>query len=176
MMMLRIPVLLALSILSACATYSTGSRPPAPVSTSTPASSREAPASSSPVLTAPDIGRNEPLWREPIPPSRPETPAPAPIPERAPEPGTPASTLLASVDEAIASGDMERAAALSERALRISPRDAYLWYRLASIRYAQQQYSEAEGLARRALSFAGNDRSLSQQINQLLTQVSTARG
>jgi tetratricopeptide (TPR) repeat protein len=82
--------------------------------------------------------------------------------------------LLASVDQAMAAGDLERAAALSERALRISPRDAYLWYRLANIRYAQRQYSDAEGFARRALSFAGSNRELTQQINQLLAQVSAA--
>jgi Flp pilus assembly protein TadD len=97
----------------------------------------------------------------------PETPR-----ERAAPAGTPASTLLASVDQAIADGDLERAAAVSERALRISPRDAYLWYRLASIRYQQQRYGEAEGFARRALSFAGNDGDLSREINNLLGQIS----
>jgi tetratricopeptide (TPR) repeat protein len=76
----------------------------------------------------------------------------------------------------MAEGDLERAAALSERALRISPRDAYLWYRLANIRYVQRQYSEAEGFARRALSFAGNDSALTQQINQLLSQLGSANG
>ncbi|MDP2128772.1 MAG: tetratricopeptide repeat protein, partial [Pseudohongiella sp.] len=145
-MMLRVSVLLSLSALSACVTYS----PQAPVSTSTPAVVTEsAPvATSAPVITSP-----EPIRVEPTP--RPTTPAPEAIPPRRTEPATPASTLLASVDEAMAAGDLERAAALSERALRISPRDAYLWYRLANIRYVQRQYSEAEGFARRALSFAG---------------------
>lgn len=162
-MMLRIPALLSLSILAACAS----SGPQAPVSTSSPAITTEtAPvARSAPIITAP-----EPIRVEPAP--RPSTPEPEPAPQQRPaEPATPASTLLASVDQAMAAGDLERAAALSERALRISPRDAYLWYRLANIRYVQRQYSEAEGFARRALSFAGNDRELTQQINQLLAQV-----
>lgn len=167
-MMLRVPVLLSVIVLSACAT---NSRPPAPVSTSTPAVVTE-PAStavSSPVLTSP-----APIRVEPAP--RPGIPAPEPAPPRPTEPATPASTLLASVDQAIASGDLEGAAALTERALRISPRDAYLWYRRASISYQQRQYSDAEGFARRALSFAGNDRELTQQINQLLSRVNSANG
>jgi tetratricopeptide (TPR) repeat protein len=167
-MILRLPVLLSLGILGACAS----SGPQAPATTSSPAVVREtAPAATS----APVISVPEPIRVEPAP--RPSTPAPVPEPapqQRPSEPATPASTLLASVDQAIAAGDLERAAALSERALRISPRDAYLWYRLANIRYVQRQYNEAEGFARRALSFAGNDRDLTQQINQLLTQVSAA--
>lgn len=90
-----------------------------------------------------------------------------------PVPATASSTLLASVDAAMAAGDLERAAAVSERALRISPRDATIWYRLASIRYQQQNYADARGLASRALSYAGNDASLRQQINALLERMNT---
>jgi hypothetical protein len=176
-MMTRISVLLLLSLLSACANYSGPSRPGAPVSTSEPASVRDA---AEPVAPAQEAARSFPVQ---VPPQRvdipaqPETaPPPEPVPEtpreRAAPAGTPASTLLASVDQAIADGDLERAAAVSERALRISPRDAYLWYRLASIRYQQQRYGEAEGFARRALSFAGNDGDLSREINNLLGQIS----
>lgn len=82
----------------------------------------------------------------------------------------PAASLLASVDEALAAGELERAAALCERALRISPRDGYLWYRLASIHYRQQNYSEAIGFARRALSFSGSDRDLTDAGNTLIEQ------
>ncbi|MDP2141498.1 MAG: tetratricopeptide repeat protein [Gammaproteobacteria bacterium] len=88
--------------------------------------------------------------------------------------GTPASALLASVDAAIAEGELERAAALAERALRISPRDAYLWYRLADIRYQQERYSDAAGFAQRALSFAGSDRELTREINGLLARANDA--
>ncbi|MGB4248323.1 MAG: tetratricopeptide repeat protein [Pseudohongiellaceae bacterium] len=90
------------------------------------------------------------------------------------EAGSPASALMASVDAAIAEGELERAAALAERALRISPRDAYLWYRLADIRYQQQRYSDAAGFAQRALSFAGSDRELTREINALLDRSNDA--
>lgn len=82
----------------------------------------------------------------------------------------PASSLLVSVDQALAAGELERASALCERALRISPRDGYLWYRLANIHYRQQNYSEAIGFARRALSYAGSDRELLDAGNALIEQ------
>jgi tetratricopeptide (TPR) repeat protein len=165
MQIMQLAVAVSLITLSAC----TSSRPvtTAPVSTSSPAVTREATAVQAP---APPSVSEPGAARTPAPPE----PAPEPAPERSPQPTTPASTLLASVDEAVAAGDLERAAALSERALRITPRDGTLWYRLASIRFQQRQYSDAEGFARRALSFAGSDRALTEQINQLLARISTA--
>lgn len=158
MRLLRLLPLLSLSIVSACATYSTSS---APVSSSSPAMERES-------VSAPEVQRSPSTsqGREDVPPD--------PVPETSRESATPASTLLVSVDDAISRGDLEQAAALSERALRISPRDAYLWYRLADIRYQQGQYTNAEGFARRALSFANDDRALTRDINLLLSHISQA--
>ncbi len=104
--------------------------------------------------------------------SRTESPAASstPPPPPAAPVVTPQSTLLASVDAAIETGQLEQAAALCERALRINPRDAYLWYRLAGIRFDQQRYSEAEGFARRAANYAGSDARLLRSINQLISQ------
>lgn len=120
---------------------------------------------------------------QPISPPRDSVP-PAPVPQdsrpsnpvytQPQQAGTPASALLASVDSAIAEGELERAAALAERALRISPRDAYLWYRLADIRYQQERYTDAAGFAQRALSFAGSDRELTREINGLLDRSNDA--
>jgi outer membrane biosynthesis protein TonB len=170
-MLHRLTLVLLLGSLGACAS---GAGVRAPVSTSAPAVVRESPEpSAAPVATPVPVEIPEPVRVQPQPVPRPSVPEPAPLPapERAPEPATPASALLSSVDEAMAAGDLERAAAISERALRISPRDPWLWFRLASIRYQQRQYSDAEGFARRALSFAGNDRALTAQINQLLSQL-----
>ena len=153
--------------LSACANYSARSVP-APVET------REAPSASSSTLpSVPSSPSSVPPVETP-PDARRETPSLPPVAE--PEtPATPVSTLLAAVDAAIASGQLEQAAALSERALRISPRDGQLWYRLASIRYQQQRYADAVGFAQRALSFAGSDRALTQDSNQLLARANAAR-
>ncbi|MDR2212615.1 MAG: tetratricopeptide repeat protein, partial [Pseudomonadales bacterium] len=64
------------------------------------------------------------------------------------------NSLDPDIAAAMQSGDFERAAALTERALRIRPREAALWYNLASIRYNQGRLQEAEGHAQRALSFS----------------------
>ena len=110
----------------------------------------------------------------------PQLPPPVAVPEPEPEPeptapaATPTSTLLASVQAAVADGELDRGAALSERALRISPRDAQLWYQLALIRYRQQRFTEAGDTARRALSMAGSDAALVRHINALLQQIGGA--
>src|SRR5690554_526505 len=172
-MIQRLILLFAFSTLAACASNTM----PAPVETSDPAAVRGAP------------GR-DPGPAEPAPAPRTEAPIATPSPVPAPAPGptqiptpmppaataaTPAASLLTSVDSAIAAGDLEGAAATAERALRISPRDAYLWYRLAAIRYQQQRYTDADGFARRAQSFAGQNRELSRDINTLLSAISNAR-
>ena len=107
-----------------------------------------------------------------------DAPAPAPNPQTPPalplllprDSSGPAASLLASVDQAMAAGELERASALCERALRISPRDGYLWYRLANIHYQQQDYAEATGFARRALSYAGSNQDLVKASNTLIEQ------
>ncbi|OFE12409.1 hypothetical protein PHACT_04045 [Pseudohongiella acticola] len=151
-MMLRILMPVLLSLLSACASYIPVNESPAPVERSEPA------RPGTPVLVGPPRPESVPE-QSPVPASRQSVPA------------TASSTLLASVDAAMAAGDFERAAAVSERALRISPRDAVIWYRLANIRYQQQRYADARGLARRALSYAAGDATLQQQVNDLLTRL-----
>jgi tetratricopeptide (TPR) repeat protein len=133
-----------------------------------------------------EIGTGAPAVVVPAQPPQPEAPVPRreplPVPAPAPTapsvlepaPATPASTLLISVDQAIAANDLDRAAALCERALRIMPRDGKLWYKLATIRYMQGRYADAQGFAQRALSLAGADALLQRDINVLLEQVTAA--
>lgn len=148
-------VLLGCTILTACTTTYV---PPA----ETPPPAVVTPAPETAPQPAPVVVNPAPQLPPPV-----SAPTPAPV---AP-PATPTSTLLASVQAAVAAGDLDRGAALSERALRISPRDAQLWYQLALIRYRQQRYSEAADTARRALSMAGSDAALQRQINTLLQQL-----
>lgn len=163
-MILRALVLTMMMLLSACASYVPQSQQPAPVEVSEP-DSVDAPVMVGPP-TPPTSDSGSSAGDRPPVPSVPATESP-----RQPAPATASSTLLASVDAAIAADDLERAAAIAERALRISPRDATIWYRLASIRYQQQHYADARGLATRALSFAENNALLRQQINDLLQQL-----
>ena len=59
-----------------------------------------------------------------------------------------------------AAGKRETAGASLERALRIEPRNAWLWNELAQLRLAQGQYVQAITLAQKSISFAGRDRRL----------------
>jgi predicted Zn-dependent protease len=54
------------------------------------------------------------------------------------------------------SGDYAGAAASLERSLRIAPREAYLWNRLARVRLEQGQAGQAGNLASRSNDLAGD--------------------
>lgn len=164
--MLRILWILSFSILSACATYSTGRTMPAPVESRESSNTIDSQQSNtSRVESIPSA----PVERRDTPPAQtPSTSNPIIVTPAPSEPASASSTLLAGVDAAIADGDLERAAALCERALRINPRDALFWYRLADVRAQQGRNNEAEGFARRALSYSSGDAALSGQINTLL--------
>ncbi|MEX2334698.1 MAG: tetratricopeptide repeat protein [Pseudohongiella sp.] len=163
-MISRVLLVMVTGLVSACASYGPDNGQPTPVERSEP-DAVESPAIVGPPMPPP--GREPSASREPSAGGEPSAPA------NPQTPATAASTLLASVDTAIAAGDLERAAAIGERALRISPRDATVWYRLASIRFRQQNYDDARGLARRALSYAGSDASLRLQINDLLDRLNS---
>lgn len=150
-------------MLSACVSPPSN-RSPAPVEVSTPAIIRE--DDSSPAIDAPRPDNNEPFVG-PLP-SRPATPQDAEQP--APRPSA-TSSLMQSVDQAISSGELERAAAITERALRISPRDADMWLRLAEIRLMQQRFDEAKGLVQRAQRFISGDPALDVRAASLLEQI-----
>lgn len=72
-------------------------------------------------------------------------------------------TVLALLDSAQASakaGQLHNAEAQLERALRIEPRNAVLWYYMAKLRLHQNRLAEAAGLAAKSNSLAGKDRKL----------------
>ena len=171
-MILRISLVLSFSILAGCATYSTGRGIPAPVESRGPTGTIDPQNSNT---NNGDFSDVSPIQRSDFPQT--ETPparSPAivtPAPTEPVAPASASSTLLAGVDAAIANGDLERAAALSERALRINPRDALFWYRLASVRAQQGRANEAEGFAKRALSYSADDPALTRQINTLLSDL-----
>lgn len=167
-MTMRVFLLLSLSLLSACASYSAGRGIPAPVESrdnGTPTQTLPSAQPSGGTINAP-IGRRE--LPEPRSTDQRTGNIVTPAPSRNEVPATASSTLLQGVDSAIAQGDLERAAALCERALRISPRDAMLWYKLASVRAQQGRSNEAEGFAQRALSYSSSDQTLEAQIQALL--------
>jgi len=70
----------------------------------------------------------------------------------------------------------ERAAATLERALRIEPRNPYLWNRLAALRLRQNKADQAESLARKSNLLAGSDARLRAQNWKIVAAALRVRG
>ncbi len=68
--------------------------------------------------------------------------------------------LLEDADKYSGQGQSAKAAATLERALRIEPRNALLWHRLAVVRFQQQQWQQTIAMARKSIALAGNNRNL----------------
>ncbi|WP_246194666.1 hypothetical protein [Allochromatium palmeri] len=96
----------------------------------------------------------------PEPPAAPAAPAPAPAlpPSNLSAPNLPpaAASLAGQAEQQRQAGDHAGAAASLERSLRIAPREAYLWNRLARVRLEQGQAVQAGNLASRANDLAGD--------------------
>ena len=65
--------------------------------------------------------------------------------------------MLDASQQEQAAGRLDRAAANLERALRIEPRNAMIWHRLARVRLEQGRYDLVTGLAAKSNTLAGND-------------------
>jgi predicted Zn-dependent protease len=74
------------------------------------------------------------------------------------------------------SGHREAAGSSLERALRIEPRNPWLWLELAQLRLAQGQYAQAITLAGKANSFAGHDTRVQAANWQVIGQARVALG
>ena len=88
-------------------------------------------------------------------------------------------TILALLNEAKKherAGRPERSAAVIERALRIDPKNAQLWYRLALLRMQQRQYDLAASLAAKSNALARNDTQLQMKNKTLIKQSKIMRG
>lgn len=142
----QLPVLLLLWLLQAC-------------------SSQPAQVSPSPVV---DKGRQAPATPSATVPesSVPERPVPSAVPmPRQPAPATSTGVnqppavvaLLDQAEQQANAGELESAAASLERAIRIDPRNAVLWYHLATVRLSQGESAQAEQLAVKSNSLAANN-------------------
>lgn len=90
-----------------------------------------------------------------------------------PDAGRAVANLLAKAERQEYQAHWEQAAALLERALRIEPRNARLWHRLAKIRLQQGRYAMAESLAQKSNALAKGDEVLKQHNAEL---IEAARG
>ena len=106
---------------------------------------------------------------------------PSPVSEPAPAPaaatGSAAvASLVTSARADAAAGRLVQAAASLERALRIEPRNPRLWQELARVRLKQGEYAQAENVAARSNSWAGDDSGLRAENWRLIAQARDARG
>ncbi len=84
-------------------------------------------------------------------------PTPVPLPAEPVFRDPALKELIAQVDAAQSRGDSIAARATLERAVKVKPREAALWLRLADLDYASGDYSQALVTAQRARDLAGAD-------------------
>jgi tetratricopeptide (TPR) repeat protein len=85
------------------------------------------------------------------------------------EEGRAAGTLLASARQNVRAGQFSQAEMVLERALRLEPRNARLWYEMAQVKYGQKDYGQVVQFCIKSNSLAGKDYGLTQQ-NWLLME------
>jgi hypothetical protein len=77
-----------------------------------------------------------------------------------PPPSAAVVALLDTAEQRARAGNLDNAAAVLERALRLEPQNALLWHRLATVRLQQGQFAQAASLAAKSNTLAGNNRQL----------------
>ena len=96
--------------------------------------------------------------------------SPAPPVASASMNSAPVVALLNTAETQARSGDADQAVATIERAVRIEPRNPWLWHRLAVLRMQQGRYEQAIGLATRSNSLANGDSRLLDGNRQVIEQ------
>lgn len=84
--------------------------------------------------------------------------------------------LLNRAETDSAAGQREAAGASLERALRIEPRNPWLWLELAQVRLNQGQYAQAITLARKSNSFARKQLRVQAESWQVIGKARVAQG
>jgi len=95
-----------------------------------------------------------------VPYEPPEQTVPVPLPPASSSSGGAVVALLDQAETYHRSGDIDNEAATIERALRIDPKNASLWSRLAAVRLEQGRPGQAEQLALKSNALAGEDNAL----------------
>ncbi|MNZ36567.1 Tetratricopeptide repeat protein [compost metagenome] len=85
-----------------------------------------------------------------------------------------ASALLESAAQDLHAGQLDRAAATLERALRIEPRNPAILHYLGQTRLQQGQYQQAEALAAKSSTLAGSDHNLRESNAWLIAEARQA--
>ncbi len=97
--------------------------------------------------------------------------------EKTPVSSNPAvQSLVDRAQNDVLAGRFGDAVAVMERALRIEPRNARVWYEYARVRMDQSEYRQAENLALRANTYAGGNQRLRRAIWELIGDTRDRRG
>lgn len=157
--MQRLLALIVVLVLAGCATTQRTSFPPP-----------EGPA-------PPETPRPErPERPQPPEPSKPSEPEEMP-PRSAQQASSPAVlSLLNTADTLARNGNMDRAASVLERALSIEPRNPFIYQRLASVKLAEGKNDQAEAMARKSNSVAGDNPFVRADNWQLIAQARRSGG
>ena len=70
------------------------------------------------------------------------------------------TSLVSSADNSIKHGDYRAASAAIERALRLDPKNADLWHRLAQVRLRQSEYAQVESLSLKSNALSNGNKPL----------------
>ena len=90
-------------------------------------------------------------------------------------PSAAAQAMIEKAREARQSGDLAQAAGLLERAQRMSPQAAEVYYELAAVKMAANAHAQAEQLCQKALSLAGDDARFRADVWQRIADIREAQ-
>jgi len=93
-----------------------------------------------------------------------------------PQPARAVQVLMRRAEDQRRAGDFPAAAASLERGLRIEPRNAHLWNKLAHVRSAQKQFARVEQFAAKSNALGGSDSALRADNWQLIAGARAAQG
>jgi Flp pilus assembly protein TadD len=90
--------------------------------------------------------------------------------------GPAAQALVAQAHQQAAGGDYGQAAATLERAVRIEPDDPLVWIELGRVRLGENNATQADALAHKALTLATGDPAAQASAWHLIAEAARARG
>ena len=86
------------------------------------------------------------------------------------------TSLVSSADNSIKHGDYRAASAAIERALRLDPKNADLWHRLAQVRLRQSEYAQVESLSLKSNALSNGNKPLMARNWSLIGKARRLRG
>jgi predicted Zn-dependent protease len=142
----------------------------------TPENAYATPPGSVPPVATTSPAQVPPAISPPAPPAAAAPAAPPPPAEISRQGNQAVVALLDSAAKYVGAGELDKAAASLERALRIEPRNAGIWHDLGQIRLHQHNYPEAESMATKSNSLAGKDNALRARNWRLISYARRATG